>query len=103
MNKSIQLTNKDTFALYRLPNQLNHYLVKQKDNSYSFLDTNTFNEKGFVFYPFTRSSGKPSVFIKGEEVLSNAIINFRSTHTNPIVSISKSTYIDKVNQFIGAT
>ncbi len=103
MNTLIQLTDKDTFALYRLPNQLNHFLVKQKNNGYSLLDTQAFNKKGFVFYPFTRSSGKPSVFINSEEVIPNASINFHSNHDNPVVPISKSTYIDKVNQFIGAT
>ena len=103
MNKLISLTTKDTFALYRLPNQRDHFLVKQKDNGYSMLNTQTFDKQGFAFYPFTRSSGKPSVFIKSEIRLANAIVSFRSTHQNQINSISKSTYLDKVNQFIGAT
>lgn len=85
MNTLIQLTNKDTFALYRLPNQLNHFLVKQKDNGYGVLDNETFDKKGFVFYPFTRSSGKPSVFINSEIVIPNATINFHSNHRNPVV------------------
>lgn len=101
--KRIKLTDKETFALYRLPNQADHFLVKQKDSSFHFLDEQTFDKKGFVFYPFTRSSGKPSVFIHNEVVIQNAEIAFFSTHNKPIISISKSTYIDKVNQFIGAT
>ena len=103
MNTLISLSDKNTFALYRLPYQTDHFLVKQKDNGYSLLDSQTFDEQGFVCYPFTRSSGKPSVFIKSEELYTNVEIEFHSTHYNPVVPISKSNYIDKVNQFIGAT
>jgi len=103
VHKLIPLTDKITFALYRLPNQVNHFLVKQKDNGYNLLDATTFKKKGFVFYPFTRSSGKPSVFIKSEEVIKNAKISFHSTYNNKVKAVSKADYISKVNQFIGAT
>ena len=103
MDSLIKLTDKETFALYRLPNKADHFLVKQKNSGYHFLDEQTFDKKGFVFYPFTRSSGKPSVFIHNEVVIPNAQVEFQSTHDKPIFSISKSSYINKVNQFIGAT
>ena len=103
MNKLIQLTDKETFALYRLPNKKDHFLVKQRDGQYHVLDDQTFDKKGFAFYPFTRSSGKPSVFIKGEMVIPNAEIEFFANHDQPVITIPKSTYISKVNQFIGAT
>ncbi|MEM6319372.1 MAG: chorismate-binding protein [Bacteroidota bacterium] len=103
MNISIPLTDKETFALYRLPNEKDHFLVSQEDGQYSLYDNHTFDQKGFVFYPFTRSSGKPSVFIKADTVLQNPVIRFHSTHQNLTHSISKTTYIHKVNQFIGAT
>lgn len=103
MKPLIKISDKETFALYRLPNKSDHYLVKQKNGGFNHLDDKTFDQAGFVFYPFTRSSGQPTVFIKNEVLIPNASIEFYSTHTNPIVSISKQTYLDKVNQFIGAT
>ncbi|MEM1120842.1 MAG: hypothetical protein AAGJ18_10370, partial [Bacteroidota bacterium] len=87
----IKITDKETFALYRLPNEASHFLVKQENSAYQLLDEDTFDKSGFIFYPFTRSSGKPSVFIKCEEVVPNAQLEFYSTHSKQVDSIDKST------------
>ena len=103
MNSLIHLTDKETFALYRLPNQQDHFLLKQNDSGFSKIDSRTFDKEGFVFYPFSRSSGKPSIFIKNELVIPNATIEFYANRDSSVISISKQTYLQKVNQFIEAT
>lgn len=99
----ISLSDKETFAMYRLPHQSSHFLVRQRDSAYQQLGARTFGKQGFVFYPFTRSSGKPTVFIENEIMIENPIIEFFSNHNNPVTTISKPDYLSKVNQFIGAT
>jgi isochorismate synthase len=103
VNSLIRLTNKETFALYRLPHKSRHFLVKQNNSAYNSLDAQSFDKEGFVFYPFSKSSGKPGVFIKNEIVIPNATIEFYSEHEHNVFSISKKNYLGKVNQFIGAT
>ena len=103
MESSLFLTNQQSFALYRLPNALTHFLVKQKDDNHTRFDHRTFDKQGFVFYPFSKSARHPAVFIKNEVVLPNAVVHFYSEHQKELKVISKTAYLEKVRQFINAT
>ena len=103
MSYHISLNNQDTFALYRLPKAKDHFLVKQKNNSYEPLTAAAFQEEGFAFHPFKASEKHPAIFIKKEICIANARITFQSLHTKKLPILRKEDYLSRVDRFIEAT
>lgn len=99
----IQLRQKDIFALYSLPYSKNHYLVRQLSDNTSKFNTNSLTQSGFVIHPFVENEDSPSVFIQKDEFHKNPVIEFFSNHIGNVKSITQSTYLNQVQNFIEAT
>lgn len=100
---TISLKYNDSFALYSLPGDQNHFLLKQRDSGYTYLDQQTFDQNGFVLYPFDRTKESPGIFIRNEVLIPNATIQFHAHHSKEVTSISKEDYLKNVREFIAAT
>lgn len=103
LSQPIYISPNTSFALYHLPDAKHHVLVRQQNGGYSYLTETTFDQEGFAFHPFVVSEDCPAVFIKGEQQIRNATIDFRSTHQQKIVTSDKATYLEKITHFIEAT
>jgi Isochorismate synthase len=101
----IHISPNTTFALYRLPDAKDHFLVQQRNGSYSPLTQTSFDSGrgGFAFHPFDVSTDYPAIFIKKERSIRNAEIVFQSTHQKKIIASDKASYLNKVRDFIKAT
>lgn len=99
----IQLRQKDIFALYSLPNSKDHYLVRQLSDNTNKFNTDSLTQSGFVIHPFVETEASPSVFIRKDRLYKNPIVTFFSNHSGNTKSITQSTYLRQVQQFIEAT
>ena len=103
MSRPIHISSDTTFALYRLPDAKDHFLVRQRNSGYAQLKQHSFDQEGFAFHPFAVSTDCPAVFIKGDRQIRNAVIDFKSDHQKKLTVVDKATYLKKVDQFIKAT
>lgn len=99
----VHLTSNDTFALYSLPDDADHFLIRQYTNTLQPFNAESVNQEGFVFYPFEETLASPSIFILKEAFLKNPIIRFVSKHKGVPICISKYQYLNTVKKFIAAT
>ena len=103
LQQRIYLTSKDTFALYSLPDDDNHFLMRQFTNILIPFNVQTVHKEGFVFYPFEESVKYPSILIKKEAFIKNPLVQFVATHKENLTCISKNQYLRTVSKFIKAT
>ena len=103
MSYQINIPPTETFALYRLPNATNHFLIQQKDGSYSNLSSASFETAGFAFHPFEVTPDCPAIFIKSDRQIPNATIAFQSNHRKKIVESDRWNYLQQAEEFIQAT
>ncbi len=99
----IRLGQNNIFALYSLPYNDNHYLIRQDGKQLHEFTKSSLKEEGFVVYPFMTSENFPSVFIKKDALFKNPKIEFLSQHQGSIKSINKKTYLKNIQAFIKAT
>ena len=99
----IRLKQQDIFALYSLPHSEEHFLIRQFDNHINTFNNETLQKKGFVVYPFVENKHFPAVFIKKDRLYKNPKIQFFSKHQGTVNSIDRQTYLEQVQEFIGAT
>ena len=99
----MQLRQKDTFALYSLPYSENHYLIRQLGDDINKFNRESLRQSGFVIHPFVEDKSALHVFISKDEFYKNPVIEFSSKHTGNVKSITRSTYLTQVQQFIKAT
>ena len=103
MSYQINIPPTETFVLYRLPNATNHFLIQQKDGSYSNLSSASFETAGFAFHPFEVTPDCPAIFIKSDRQIPNATIAFQSNHRKKIVESDRWNYLQQAEEFIQAT
>lgn len=99
----IKLKQQDIFALYSLPHSEDHFLIRQNDKHINKFNSESLQKKGFVVYPFIEDKHCPAVFIQKDRMYKNPKIQFFSNHNGMVESIDRQTYLEQVQEFIGAT
>lgn len=93
------LNTGDTFAIYRLPNEDHHYLLRSENNDVvSFEDL--VDEPAFVFHPFEVNKVNPALAIKADEIYINPKFSFKSDHLGSPYFISEPEYIPLLENFV---
>ncbi len=96
----VNLTHTDTFAIYSLPNEEHHFLVRSSKKQVIPFESLSPDESAFVFHPFTETDHSPALAILPEQILMNPVFTFCSEHTGNPVSLSESSYVPLVEQFV---
>lgn len=91
----------DVFAVYRLPNENDFYLINQKSKEREKFDTSKINEQGFVFIPFDNYL-HPKLFIKADTIEINTDFSFTTSISTDQISTSKEKYLEIAEDFINA-
>lgn len=99
----IRLGQNNIFALYSLPYNDDHYLIRQYGKQLRKFTKSSLQKEGFVVYPFMTSAAFPSIFIKKDALYKNPEIEFISKHSGTVKSINKEIYLRNIQDFIEAT
>ncbi|MGK0388277.1 MAG: isochorismate synthase [Maribacter sp.] len=93
------LKTNNTFAIYRLPNEEHHYLLRSENN-----EVIPFDELGdkpaFVFHPFEENEVCPALAIPSDNIYINPKFSFRSDHKGDPYFISEAEYIPLLEDFV---
>ncbi len=95
-----ELGIEDAFAVYRLPNEDNHYLIRPKGNQTIRLENLDTNESAFVFHPFMESEEYPALAFIPEKITFNAEFSFKSYHNGNPVFIAEGDYIPLLEKYV---
>jgi isochorismate synthase len=95
-----ELGNHDTFAVYRLPHEEHHYLVRPQANQALPFSELPKGEAAFVFHPFEESGASPALAFMPEEILVNPRFRFMSGHKGRPFSVPESDYIPLLQGFV---
>ncbi len=93
------LTQNDIFAIYRLPHSDNRIIIIQNSKENILFNENSFNKKGFVFYPFS-TENHPAIFINADEIHINKNFDLRIENINNSIDITKREYLKKIKFFV---
>ena len=93
-----ELNEKDSFAVYRLPDDLNTVLIHQQGNAQILLSDN-YSELGFIFHPFDKENDTP-YFIQAELRAINPKWSFVIKRNNKSKSTNKIDYIAMIDKTI---
>lgn len=93
------LNIEHTFAIYRLPNEEHHYLLRSEKDRFILFDE-LGNEPAFVFHPFEESEACPAVAIPSDYIYINPKFSFRSHHIGNPYFTSEKEYIPLLENFI---
>ncbi len=94
------LSHKDTFALYRLPNEESHYLVHPQGSEAIPFDSLEENQAAFVFHPFNESKKCPALALVPKEVIINPIFDFKCENEGQPHIISEPDYLGLLDGFV---
>ncbi len=93
------LETRDTFAIYRLPNEEHHFLIQaNKEDVIPFHELD--NEPAFVFHPFEESVASPALALKANNIHINPKFSFKSIHQGSPYYISEPEYIPLLEGFV---
>ncbi len=95
-----KLNTKDIFAVYRLPNEDNHYLLHSSENRPIPFGNLKGNEAAFVFHPFKENVESPALAFIPEEILINPKFHFESEQRGNPITIPSSQYPLLVEEYI---
>ncbi len=98
----LSLTENDVFAVYRLPNDKDFFVVLQNSKKMNPFDKTCCEKQGFVFFPFDKNKNTP-LFLHADMVFRNIEFSFKTSMIHKKNDISKQEYIQKLNAFISAT
>ncbi len=95
-----ELGNKDAFAIYRLPNEENHYLLKSRNQQPIPFAKLGKEETAFVMHPFDAEGNAPALALIPEEIYINPQFIFKSAHHGEPHFISEENYLPLLENFI---
>ncbi len=96
------LGTKDVFAIYRLPNEDNFYLLQPEANQYIPLESLSENDAAFVMHPFDEEGDSPAIAFIPKKIFINPQFSFFSEHKGNPHIISESNYIPLLDKFVEA-
>ncbi len=96
----LRLTNKDAFAVYRLPREDNYQMVRcSGDDILAFEDFDPSNT-GFVFHPFKESDKCPALVLPADELAINPKFSFSCDQSGHPFVIDERSYVPLVSNFV---
>ncbi|MEZ4906140.1 MAG: chorismate-binding protein [Saprospiraceae bacterium] len=89
----INLTETDTFAIFKMPDDNTIYFVRQFLPSDNNFKESSLKKSGFVIYPFDIESNK-AIFINADEILIDPFFNITITKNTELQSTTIEEYTD---------
>ncbi len=99
--KELLLTENDVFAVYRLPNEEDFFIILQNSKKMNPFDKTCYKKQGFVIFPYDKNKNEP-VFIQVDKVFKNIDFSFKTNIVYKNNDIEKQDYIKRLNEFITA-
>ena len=97
----IKLSQNDIFAAFRLPGSENFSLMIQQSDDANLLSSDSFNEKGFVFFPFDQKSELP-LFIRADKIYHDQKFRLVPDKISQAQETVEAEYLETAEKFINA-
>lgn len=95
----IELTESDSFAIFRLPDDNLVYFIRQIIPNNIDFDSKISERSGFIIFPFDNTRHK-NIFISADEILINPNFKFTKEEVTEIAATSEIEYNEISSKFI---